>query len=137
MYGAGKSNHNHRFTGALPQKMHTWVYHLLEQAEMSYLPEKKQGFCAEGSFHATISDNERAAIRDKAIEHMRLEIDVMLSHLQGEHSRCTHGPLKEDTASFCCSAQVVKLTAAFLPWRVLIKKILPLLLSALVKTPHV
>jgi len=130
MCGAGKSNRNHRFTGALLQKMHAWVYHLLEQAELSYLPEKQHGFCAEGSFPATISDIERAAMRDKAIEHMRLEIDVMLGHLQGEHSRCTHGPLKEDTTSFCCSAQVVKLTA----YLGVLKKNLPLLLSALGKT---
>ena len=109
---------------------HAWVYDLLEQAEVSYLPEKQQGFCAEGSFPATISDTERAAMRDKTIEHMRLEIDVMLGHLQGEHSRCTHGPLKEDTTSFCCSTQVVKLTA----YLGVLKKNLPLLLLALRKT---
>ena len=108
---ARKTVKNHRFTSPLPTKMHAWVYNLMYKAEMYYLPEKAENYCAEGDYPLVAGDVQRAERRTAAIEYFCLEIDVMLQHFQNEHTLCTHEPLAPDASFFACSAQVERLAS--------------------------
>ena len=108
---AKKSTKNHRFTAPLPGHMHAWVCHLLKQAELMYLPEKTEGYCAPGAYPVSVMDEARASRRDAAIEYFGKELDVMLQHFLGNHTRCSHKPITDEQAFSCSgSAQVDALT---------------------------
>ena len=104
-----KSNKNHRFTAPMPQQLHAWVYHLLDTAERYYLPEKYM-FLVEGSYPASVTDEERGVRRQAAIDHMCRELDVVVAHFTGDHKHCSHGALPADKQFFCCTAQIDALT---------------------------
>ena len=104
-----KSNKNHRFTAPMPQQLHAWVYHLLDTAERYYLPEKYM-FRVEGTYPASVTDEERGVRRQAAIDHMCRELDVVVAHFTGDHKHCSHGALPADKQFFCCTAQIDALT---------------------------
>jgi hypothetical protein len=106
---AKKSTKNHRFTAPVPSHMHAWICHLLGQAELMYLPEKTEGYCAPGAYPVSVMDEARASRRDAAIEYFGMELDVMLDHFLGNHTRCSHKPITNGQV-FSCSAQVGALT---------------------------